>query len=144
MNGLFLELLASLEKGEPISQEMQAKIAAENGKLVRLAAGVLGKIPTHALANGEFSHPLVLANLLNAVLDDSGFPLTKAQKDAISRIGGGYDDAYERLQQGYTKDTPELEKVVDELSSADQMNRMRSTLSRTSSRRIHPDPRPHA
>ena len=130
MNGLFLELLADLEKGKPIGPELQQKIVAENAKLVRLAAGIMGKIPTHAPVNGEFSHPLVLANLMSAVLEESGMPLTKAQKEAVMRAGGGYDAAYEKLQKGYNADTSELEKLVDELSlKQDSVKKVRGSFS---------------
>jgi RNA polymerase sigma-70 factor (ECF subfamily) len=116
MTSLLLELFTGLEKGEPLNPELQKKIQEENTKLVRLAAGIMGKIPTHALTNGEFSHPLVLSNLLSAALEESGVPLTPAQKKALVQAGAGYDAAYERLQTGYTKETTELEKMVDELA----------------------------
>lgn len=129
MNGLLLELFASLGKGEPVSPEMQKKIAEENNKLVRLAAGVMGKIPTHAPFNGEFSHPLLLANLMSAVLDESGVPLTKAQREAVARVGVGYDTEYDLLQEGYTQETSELEKMVDEVAlKHEHMSRIRQAL----------------
>jgi RNA polymerase sigma factor (sigma-70 family) len=115
MNGLFVELMESLEKGEPISPELQKKIVAENAKLVKLAAQVMGKIPTHSPVNGEFTHPLILANLMSAVLEESGLPLEKSQAEAIARLGKDYEAKYARKQEGYSKETPELEKFVDEL-----------------------------
>lgn len=129
MNGLLLELFASLGKGEPISPVLQKKIADENTKLVKMAVEILGKIPTHAPVNGEFTHPLVLANLLSALLDASDVPLSKAQREAVLRAGAGYDAAYDRLQQGYTKETSELEKVVDELAlKQEHTNKLREML----------------
>jgi RNA polymerase sigma-70 factor (ECF subfamily) len=115
MNGLFKDLLERLGRGEPVGPELQKLIAEENAKLVQLAIGVMGKIPTHSQANGEFSHPLVLTNLLSAVLEESGAPLTDKQRAAIARLGTEYDAAYEQKQKGYGDGTPRLEKLVDEL-----------------------------
>ena len=115
MNGLFKELLERVERGEPVGPELQKKIQEENAKLVQLAAGVMGKIPTHSQINGEFSHPAVLTNLLNAVLEESGAPLTDKQRAAIARLGAEYEAAYEGKQKGYGDGTPQLEKLVDEL-----------------------------
>lgn len=130
MNSLFLELLASLEKGEPISPEIQKKLQEENNKLVKVAAAVLGKIPTNTPINGEFSHPLVLSNLMGAVLEQLGQPLTEAQKKSIASLAGGYDESFEKMQQGYTEETAALEKVVDELAlKQEHMKKIRSTLS---------------
>lgn len=129
MNGLMVELFTALSKGEPVDPELQKKIQEENNKLVRVAAGIMGKIPTHSAINGEFSHPLVTANLLAATLDQLELPLTKAQREAVSRLGAGYDKAYEKLQDGYSKDTPTLQKFVDELAlKQDHMKKVRDTL----------------
>ena len=47
----------------------------------------------------------------------------------MARAGAGYDDEYDRLQQGYTKETPELEKLVDELGlKHDHTNKYRGML----------------
>ena len=115
MNGLFKEMFERLERGEPVGPELQKKIGEENAKLVQLAVGVMGKIPTHSQINGEFSHPAVLTNLLNAVLEESGAPLTDKQRAAIARLGAEYEAAYEGKQKGYGDGTPQLEKLVDEL-----------------------------
>ncbi|MCP5069259.1 MAG: sigma-70 family RNA polymerase sigma factor, partial [bacterium] len=39
----------------------------------------IGKIKTEARHNGEFTHPVTIANLLGAVLVEAGAPLTQAQ-----------------------------------------------------------------
>jgi RNA polymerase sigma-70 factor (ECF subfamily) len=115
MNGLFVDLLEKAEKGEPIDPEIQKKIMSENTKLVKLAAQVMGKIPTNLAVNGEFTHPLVLANLMSAVLEESGVPLDARQAAALAMLGTDYEAAYARKQEGYSKETPQLEKVIDEL-----------------------------
>jgi RNA polymerase sigma-70 factor (ECF subfamily) len=123
LNGLFLEVLEAQQKGEPLSPELQQRLAEENGKLMHFYTGLMGKLPTHAVWSGEYTHPLVLANLFGAVLDESGLPLTSAQKAAVERAGGGFDAAYDQLQKAYTADTPLLEKMADELALKEDYTR---------------------
>jgi RNA polymerase sigma factor (sigma-70 family) len=130
MNGLFVDLLEKVEKGEPLDPDVQKKIAAENAKLVKLAAQVMGKLPTHSLVNGEFTHPIVLANLLGAMLQESGLSLDAKQAAALAKFGGEYESLYSRKQEGYTADTPQLQKVIDELElKQDCITKMRGALS---------------
>lgn len=129
-NELSLELLDAQQKGEPVSPELQQKLGEENGKLMRFYTGLMGKLPTHAPWCGEYTHPLVLANLFGAVLEESGLPLTSAQKAAVERTGAGFDPAYDQLQKAYTPDTPLLEKMADELTlKEDYTRRFRELLS---------------
>jgi RNA polymerase sigma-70 factor (ECF subfamily) len=130
MNGLFLELMEKLEKGEPIGADLQRNIANENAKLVKLAAQVMGKIPTNLPVNGEFTHPLILANLMSAVLEESGVPLTDRQAAALARMGSDFEAGYARKQEGYSKETPALEKMMDELELKDEcVRKMREAFS---------------
>jgi hypothetical protein len=85
-------------------------------KLVKPYLGLVGKIATNAPgANGEFTHPLLTANLLGAMLENAEVPFTADQKKAVSRIGSDYESRYEQLQSGYDEATPKLEKFMDEL-----------------------------
>ncbi len=129
MNGLFVELYESIEKGETPDAELQDKIRAENNKLVRYAAQIMGKIPTHSPINGEFSHPITLTNLMGAMLERGDFPLTEEQTRAMAQLGNEYEAHYDRLGSSYDESTPRLEKLVDELElKRDTMRGMENVL----------------
>ena len=112
---MMLGLIESQKKGEPIPVDFQKKVSEENNKLVRYAAGIMGKIPTHSPVNGEFTHPITLANLTSAMLDRAGVPLSAEQKSEAMRLGTEYETAYDEMQKGYDEGTPQIVKVVDEL-----------------------------
>src|SRR5687767_4808876 len=69
-----------------------------------------GKIPSQAPFNGEFTHPLVVANLTGALLEAAGMPLSEAQAAAIARLGEDYERQYDQKQAEYGADTPALKK----------------------------------
>lgn len=111
-----MEKMASGEKSDEALQALGLKIAEQNMKLVKPYLGLVGKIPTNALgSNGEFTHPILTANLLGAMLENSEVPFTAGQCKAVSRIGTDYESRYEQLQAGYGEGTPKLEKFIDEL-----------------------------
>ncbi len=115
MNALMVELVASMQNGEVPSAELQEKIREENNKLVRYAAQVMGKIPTHSPINGEFSHPITVANLIDSVLEGTELALNEDQRAAIASFGEDYDRGFDRLQSTYSDETTRLEKLIDEL-----------------------------
>ena len=129
MNALVLELFESIEKGETPDAELQEKIRAENNKLVRYAAQIMGKIPTHSPINGEFSHPITLANLMGAMLERGDLALTEEQTRTMARLGNDYEGDYDALDSSYNESTPRLEKLVDELElKRDTMRSMENVL----------------
>lgn len=91
-----------------IGQSLMAPIALLKG-------GLDGEVSTHAVQNGEVSHPLILTNLVAGALESAGLPLADEQKAAIAEVGNGFEREYEELQLGYTGDTLRLEKILDEL-----------------------------
>ena len=115
MNELLLELIETVEKGGSVTPDLQKRIRDENNKLVGLAAGLMGKIPTHSPVNGEYSHPVCLSNMIAALLETSGQPLTEEQKAEIARLGAEYEGAYDEAQKEYGDGTPLLRKFLDEL-----------------------------
>lgn len=129
MNALMIELYEGIEKGETPDAELQEKIRAENNKLVRYAAQIMGKIPTHSPVNGEFSHPITLANLMGAMLEGGDMPLSDEQRAAVAQLGNEYEATYGELNAEYTENTPRLEKLVDELElKRDTMRGMENVL----------------
>ncbi|HLU48570.1 MAG TPA: RNA polymerase sigma factor [Planctomycetota bacterium] len=115
MNELWLEFIAARERGEPIPADFAKRMQAENAKLVTFVGGIIGKVPTHSPVNGEFTHPLVTTNLMAAVLERAGHPLTAEQRQEIASLGREYEEAFAELGASYGDDTPELRKLIDEL-----------------------------
>ncbi len=115
MSELMVGLVETIEAGEEPDAEVQDKIREENNKLVRFAAELLGKIPSNSPINGEFTHPLSLANLMGAMLDRYEMPLSEQQLSEIAAFGEDYEQRYDEVQAGYTGETGRLEKLIDEL-----------------------------
>ena len=141
INDLVLEMVEDIENGEGVDAEIQDKIRAQNNTLVRYAAQIMGKIPTHSPVNGEFSHPITLANLTAKMLERSGNPIREDQKSAIATLGAEYDGVYEELQSGYDDGTPRLKKLIDELElKREAMNRFHDVLDESQARLVvHPN-----
>ncbi len=130
---LFAQVMEKVAGGEKVGDALQAlqlKIAEQNMKLVKPYLGLVGKIPTNAPgSNGEFTHPILTANLLGAVLKNAEVPLTSAQRKAFSQIGTDFESRYEQLQAGYGEGTPKLERFMDELElKREAMSGMRDLL----------------
>ena len=87
INALLLDLIERDMKGLGPSADFQAKIMKENSRLLKLAAGIMGKIPTERIGNGEFTHPLILSNVMAAMLDNAELSLTDAQRAEVAFLG---------------------------------------------------------
>jgi hypothetical protein len=106
-----------IKAGKSVPPELGAKIAALNQKLVNVAVAILGKLGTNLPnGNGEYTHPVVLANLEAEHLELAGVPLSDDQVSSILSIGNDYDAQWSALQAGYAADTLRLDKVLDELA----------------------------
>ena len=126
---LIREVTRRLSQGREIDAELLKKVQQEENGLVRLVAGIRGQIPTHSACAGEYTHPLVLINLMGAMLDRSKFPFTVSQKASLVAIGVDFEARYEKRQKDYSDPTPQLRKVVDELElKRDCMLRMEEVL----------------
>lgn len=112
---LIREMMAHLKAGEPIPAELNLKLVDENNKLVKVATTLQGKLPTWATGNGEYTHPVVLANIEAEHLVAAGLPLTDDQIAAIVALGAEYDARWKAAQAGYGDSTLLLDKTLDEL-----------------------------
>lgn len=116
MNDLMVEISKRIGEGlPPVTPEIQEKIRDENNKLVKLAASIMGKIPTSSPLNGEYSHPACLSNIMAAMLAQAELPLTEEQKAELSKLGGEFDSTFEEIREVYGEETPLFRKYVDEL-----------------------------
>jgi len=118
INDLMQSLLDEIEQGQTPGAATSRRIAEENNKLVRLGVSVLEKIPTHSpqYVSGEFTHPICLINLLAAVLESAGVPLTDLQRSELAAIGDRYDRDFAAVTSGYDEETWALTKILEELT----------------------------
>ncbi|MBL4846247.1 MAG: FecR domain-containing protein [Planctomycetes bacterium] len=106
---------ASIQEGKPIDPAVQKKLYMANQKLVEIILEVQGKLPTHAKGNGEFTHPLIIANLMAEHLANAGQPFDEAQLAGVSRSGEQYQAAWDLAQARYGEQTPLVRRLIDEL-----------------------------
>jgi hypothetical protein len=114
INGLIGDIVEREKTGQEAT-DLQIAIAKESAKLQKFAFAAIGKLPSHVMGNGEFTHPIALANLLAAHLEAAALPLTERQVSEIAGFGEEYDFEWERLQSTYSADTYKLEQVLDEM-----------------------------
>ncbi len=111
-----VKLEAALAAGEGLDAEAQQRIFAQQAKLQSYAIKLIGKLPTHASGNGEFSHPISVANMISAYLDVGEQPLSNSQRGEITSLGEEYNRSFDDLNSGYDDSTYQLEKLLDEVS----------------------------
>lgn len=114
MTKLASEVAAALKAGEPIDPATQAKRRNLNQKLVKHYIKIVGKLPTHATVNGEFSHPINLVNILAKQLEAADDPLSEAQISQLQDLGEKFDERWKNNQDSYDENTWELQKLLDE------------------------------
>ena len=110
-------LLATYERdpNELTGRDLQIQIAKQNSVLVEYATELIQKIPTHARANGEFTHPISMATLMVGLLDQAGLPLDADQYEEFVWLGEEYDRLYAAKQETYDASTYQITKFCDEL-----------------------------
>jgi hypothetical protein len=129
MQALFVEFGERIDVPMTVSPDWQSKVEEQNGKLLALAGKVFGQVPTHASGSGEFTHPLILSNVMAGLMENAGQPFTPEQRAGIASLGEDYEAEYARLQNEYGEETPRLEKVLDEIElKRSTMNAMQDLL----------------
>jgi hypothetical protein len=111
---LMIEMRELLARGEDIPRDLQERVGRYNMNLVAHYMQVRDKLPTHAAANGEYSHPINLANMLDAQLRVAEMPLSDAQRAAIAAHGNEFESRWKASKAGYTDRTFRMEKLLDE------------------------------
>lgn len=112
---LLPQIVEAVAAGEQPPRELGIEFAKANQVLAVTALAVNGQLPTHVTGNGEYTHPYVMGNLIAANLEQAGLPLDATQAARVAQLGEGYDAAWEQQQRGYSEDTWQLQKVLDEV-----------------------------
>lgn len=144
MSPAIVELAKALDGGGQIDQAQAIEIAKQNQKLVAFAIEMIDKVPTHAGANGSYTHPIAMTNLLAEVLESSENGLSDQQRSRIARFGNDYEQEWQALNDEYSEDTLALQKVLDEVRlKQDYMGRLEGTLNPEQQSQLFPEETRH-
>ncbi|MFN0059816.1 MAG: RNA polymerase sigma factor [Planctomycetota bacterium] len=109
-----LELSELHARGDSPPRELELRLQENVERVRKYEFRVVGKFPTASEYNGELTHPISHANLLAAVLDRAGLPMTAAQIERVTRCGESYDRHYQLAIATYRDDTLRAQKLLDE------------------------------
>ncbi|MEE9312312.1 MAG: hypothetical protein V3V10_07850 [Planctomycetota bacterium] len=111
-----MELMrAAYAEGGAPSAKLQQEVGKINEKLITHYIGILGKVPTEMpRANGEFTHPANLVNILAGQLDSAGMPLSDDQLTELKTLAETYDSKWDKITEGFTENTWRLERLQSE------------------------------
>ncbi len=116
---LLEELVKARAEGKPIPPSV-GNIQRYNGPLVTAALTAQQGGLSGTGANGAFTHPVMLANMIYAALFKSEHPLSKAQEEQLQKLADDYIQKEERRVAGYGEDTLALRKLLDETTLKDR------------------------
>ena len=113
---LLAELARRLkEHPEDVPLDLAGKIQRWNGELVAQAQELAKHNVPGAGINGAFTHPLVQANLVSALLAKAGIPLSKDQQEALGALAQRYAELDRTMRAGFGADTPTLRQFLTEM-----------------------------
>lgn len=110
------ELKDTVTAGGQPSQAQIARIVKHNTPLATFAVG-FGSDIGDGTANGAYTHPAVIANLMRAALAEASLPLTDEQEIAIQALGNAWIGEQERVVAGFPADAPIMGKTVQEVDA---------------------------
>ena len=109
-----VEMYVLGKAGKPVPKETMLRLQENVEKMRTYEYRTIDKLPTAALHNGEFTHPISMTNLVASLLANAGLPLTPEQVSAIEKLGAAFDAQFARLRQGWGKDVPRVRRMLEE------------------------------
>jgi hypothetical protein len=116
MNKLMPGLMKSIVSGQQPSPAAISKMQKYNLPLAMFAIESSKEIEGTG-PNGSFTHPAVIANLIQSLLDKAGDPLTGAQTSSIEGLGDNWVRELETTGQSASKEALELDQIIAEVDS---------------------------
>ena len=107
-------ILEHKEAGEPIPKEIYLALQENVERMRKYEYRTIGKMPTAAKHNGEITHPITMANLFAALLQDAGHPLSDEQVTAIAKLGTAFDREFAAQRERHRADTPRVARILEE------------------------------
>ncbi|MHC4839908.1 MAG: hypothetical protein ACYTDT_02965 [Planctomycetota bacterium] len=114
MNELLKDLTEKMKEGKQPSAADSVKIQETNQKLVQHYIKFMGKVGSEFQANGDFTHPYNLVNILAGQLDTAGKPLSDSQLSELKTLAEEYDNKWEKAEKGFNDGTWKLERMKAE------------------------------
>jgi len=114
MNELLKEYVKAQREGREPDPELEASMTKLNKRLQDHLVSIFNKLPSNTGPNGQFTHPINMVNILAGQLDAAGLPLTEQQIADLVKLGEEYERRWEALNNGYTDQTWNLQKFLDE------------------------------
>ena len=108
-----LEVREHAKRGEKAPQAVYLRIQENVEAMRKYEYRTIGKIDTDAKHNGEYTHPLTVANLLGAALADASAPLTAAQIEKITALGTAYENDVASMRARWV-DAPRVKRIFEE------------------------------
>ncbi len=109
-----LELHRLQRAGKPAPRELLLRLQENTEKVRTYEYRTIDRLPTAAQHNGELTHPISLANLVAAVLQEAGKPLSAEQVAAVDRLGLAFDAEFARLREGWGPAVPRARRLLEE------------------------------
>ncbi len=111
---LLEQVVESLGSGTPLSGETQAGIQVHNGHLVVAAVKLMNKKVPGTGANGSFTHPAVMANMIAGNLEALGMPLDKRQNELLAKAARDFTRRDTTRLAAYTDETLQIRRLLEE------------------------------
>lgn len=109
-----IEILELQEAGETPPKGLLIQVQKNIERMRIYEYQTLEKLPTAAKHNGELTHPISLTNLIAAILEDGGQPLSEQQIERIAKLGMSFEDTFATLRDRYPATTPRVKRLLDE------------------------------
>lgn len=114
------EVQAAKRAGEPPAKEAMVRLQESSERMRRFEFSALGRMGSVAEQNGETTHPVTIANLIAALLQQAGRPLTPAQIDAIAAHGDAFERDVAAAAAAHPEGAPRAARLLDEYTLKDR------------------------
>ena len=116
LTGHLAKLKDTVTSGKQPSAADVAAIRKSNAPLASFAVS-FGADLEDLTANGAYTHPAVVANLIRAALAEAAMALSEEQEISIQALGNAWIGEQERVDAGFPSDAPLLAKTVQEVDA---------------------------
>ncbi|MDF1700064.1 MAG: sigma-70 family RNA polymerase sigma factor [Planctomycetota bacterium] len=108
------KILARKEAGEAVPKEVYLALQENVERMRKFEYRTIGKMPTAAKHNGEFTHPITIANLVAATLASAGQPLRDPQVARIEALGLRFEREFAAQRDRHPAGTPRVARMLAE------------------------------
>ena len=107
-------ILTQAEAGEPVPKDVYLALQENVERMRKYEYRTIGKMPTAAKHNGEFTHPITVANLFATMLASAGKPLSDTQVKRIEELGLRFEREFAAQRERHGDSTPRVVRILEE------------------------------